>query len=1230
VSTNRITDRTIIEHFPHPIAAAWRHTLAATNDVDRLKRLFFCYETTLRTLASIILLDYLQGPRTDRVDRLIENLETPSLGHWATLIRDSLTAIHSRDETGTFFPEALDWFFDQNGPKKSIIEVLETLVQLRNKDAHDTPAATKAASTEQCAIVFKKMRALCASLKWLRGYRLFCVHDLKKRRSSRTRYDGKFSFYVGTADVPIPVDGSIGLDLFEEAIYLAAPTGDRILEVTPFIRLEFDEMLKQDRLFLFRKVFKGKKLVLANVLSGTATRVLMDNEGDELPFNRWLSDADHKALSIVCSTSEPSLTSGFEDDRTGTDIDDEFRVLGKLGEGGMSVVYLVEDKFSQREVALKIMRDDLCNDSVFRKRFKREARTMRQLSHPNLVAVLSQGKLDDGSLWLMMPVFNGGTLSERLEISRIEKPQVLKWMAEMLGALVYLHGQEPYIVHRDIKPSNFLIDNNGAICLTDFGIARAENDSRLTRTIEQIGSTAFMSPEQRIGSDVGPPSDIFSLGIVFHEMITGENAVFEPGGGIDGPLGELVRAMTADHPSKRLAAQAAFAQVEALIKASVDDAKAERETNDVLESSWDNEGAETTGDAFPPETKKSAADEALDKSDLETQKEDEQPSQPIAATEPQEGEAGRTESALIRIIVFKDNKLIQARSYSKRSLLIGRTEIADIRLDSEAVSRQHARLEKVGHEWRVTDLGAANGLFLAKENGEPRQVRVEPIAADDRIVIGRYSIQTFDLSGNLGKGTARDLQSLGWENNLVTTDLVYAAPSSESTIEEVVPISFDRRIEKDEPFDSSDKGFKVDAHGSDEDLEDEVTGEFTANWNNEETGDSDAKEGSNEADSDDEDEESIIEVEDNYIIDAIDDKCDGLTSRMLKSGLADSTFNTEPRTEIPFGTVPFLKLGGGNKDLYRCQFSSDGTFLAASAFDGTARLWDTTSGQCVREFSGNKKETWTANFARNGNRISQQNWATVAKFCSLAEGYCLKVLDGRDKSIWCSDISQGGLYMATGRANGSAQVWDVDRGQSLHQLHLHTDGVISVQFSVSGQMLGTASYDHTVRLWDVKSGRCLHVLEGHSKSLNITKFSPDGSLVVSAGWNRFARLWDVATGDCVHLLKGHSSGIASAAFSPDGSLLATASYDETARLWDVSTGKCIRVLEGHNKSVTDVDFSADGILLATCSKDRSVLIWGTPGKRKSPQPDHLFRPIVAQQTVQHTQSKTTRTAPKPS
>src|SRR5437016_3661897 len=195
-----------------------------------------------------------------------------------------------------------------------------------------------------------------------------------------------------------------------------------------------------------------------------------------------------------------------------------YRILRKLGTGGMANVYLAEDQELGRRVAIKILNERHANDDQFVERFRREAKNAAGLSHQNIVSIYDRGEAE-GTYYISMEYLEGRSLKE-LILARgpAPIPVAVDYARQVLAALRVAHRQG--LVHRDIKPHNVLVDGEGRLKVTDFGIARA-GPSQMTEEGSIIGTAQYLSPEQAQGAPVTPASDLYSVGIVLYELLTG-------------------------------------------------------------------------------------------------------------------------------------------------------------------------------------------------------------------------------------------------------------------------------------------------------------------------------------------------------------------------------------------------------------------------------------------------------------------------------------------------------------------------------------------------------------------------------------------------------------------------------------------------------------------------------------------------------------------------------------
>jgi len=204
----------------------------------------------------------------------------------------------------------------------------------------------------------------------------------------------------------------------------------------------------------------------------------------------------------------------------GTLLNGRYRLDAQVGAGGMSTVYRAFDATLERRVAIKLMHRDIAGDSDQLERFRREARAVAQLSHPHVVGVIDAGE-EDGRPFIVFEYVEGETLKDRIRrLGRLPIDEAIAYAIEIARALGAAHGRG--LVHRDVKPQNVLVDEEGSAKVTDFGIARSMDDSGLTAEGRVLGTTDYVSPEQALGHDVNGQSDLYSLGVVLYEMLTGD------------------------------------------------------------------------------------------------------------------------------------------------------------------------------------------------------------------------------------------------------------------------------------------------------------------------------------------------------------------------------------------------------------------------------------------------------------------------------------------------------------------------------------------------------------------------------------------------------------------------------------------------------------------------------------------------------------------------------------
>ncbi len=212
------------------------------------------------------------------------------------------------------------------------------------------------------------------------------------------------------------------------------------------------------------------------------------------------------------------------DPRIGTTLAGRYLIEGVIGEGGMATVYKAVEKFAERPCAVKIMGTAFAREAVVRERFRREAKSAAKLSHPNIIEILDQGDTDDGTAYIVMELLVGTALADLISKGPIPIPRAVGIMIQIARGIARAHDLD--VIHRDIKPENIFLcprdDGSDLVKLLDFGIALSKQDSRLTGAGEIFGTPQYMAPERIQASEPGPGADLYSIGVVFFEMVTGQ------------------------------------------------------------------------------------------------------------------------------------------------------------------------------------------------------------------------------------------------------------------------------------------------------------------------------------------------------------------------------------------------------------------------------------------------------------------------------------------------------------------------------------------------------------------------------------------------------------------------------------------------------------------------------------------------------------------------------------
>jgi small GTP-binding protein len=263
-------------------------------------------------------------------------------------------------------------------------------------------------------------------------------------------------------------------------------------------------------------------------------------------------------------------------------------------------------------------------------------------------------------------------------------------------------------------------------------------------------------------------------------------------------------------------------------------------------------------------------------------------------------------------------------------------------------------------------------------------------------------------------------------------------------------------------------------------------------------------------------------------------------------------------------------------DIWDYAFSADGKRVLSAGDDGTVRLWNVSTGTCVREFKGHTGPVYSVAWSADESHALSGGTGGEARVWDVQTGGCIRTLGGKGLMyVWGVAWSADGGRILTGSQNRRVCLWDTGTGRCLHVLKGHTNGVNAVLLSGDGRRALSGSDDKTIRLWEVGTGACLRVLEGSTSTVCSIAWSVDDRRALSGSADGTLLLWDIETESCLRVLEGHTNQIWRIAWNTSQRFALSASFDKTVRLWDIETGSCLQVLVGHTNMVRGVAWSGD-------------------------------------------------------